>query len=135
MVRGVAAISYSPLFRGLLFGTWKKDKTLPPDDARSMHTDYAGTRFQRHLQAVEAIREVASSGGLSVPQLAVGVLLQTPGLTGVIVGARKRRQGAVISSLGVDVTAEQAATVWSIAEVMAKNLETMSPGRRRSSGG
>ena len=26
---GVGAISYSPLFRGLLFGTWSKDKTFP----------------------------------------------------------------------------------------------------------
>jgi aryl-alcohol dehydrogenase-like predicted oxidoreductase len=122
---GVAAISYSPLFRGLLFGTWKNDKTFPPDDGRSTHKDYAGARFQRHLQAIEAIREVASNGGLSVPQLAVGVLLLTPGLAGVIVGARNRRQGAVISSLGVGVTGEQAAAVWSIAEALAKDLEAM----------
>jgi aryl-alcohol dehydrogenase-like predicted oxidoreductase len=122
---GVAAISYSPLFRGLLFGTWKNDKTFPADDARSTHKDYAGARFQRHLQAIEAIRGVASNGGLSVPQLAVGVLLLTPGLAGVIVGARNRRQGAVISSLGVGVTGEQAAAVWSIAEALAKDLEAM----------
>ena len=89
----VGAISYSPLFRGLLFGTWSKDKTFPADDGRSTHKDYAGARFQRHLQAVDEIRAVAASGGLSVPQLCVGVLLQTPGLTGVIVGARNARQG------------------------------------------
>jgi hypothetical protein len=37
----------------------EEDKTFPPDDARSIHKDYGGVRFQRHLQAVEAIREVA----------------------------------------------------------------------------
>jgi aryl-alcohol dehydrogenase-like predicted oxidoreductase len=120
---GVGAISYSPLFRGLLFGTWSKDKTFPQDDGRSAHKDYAGARFQRHLQAVEEIRAVANGGGLSVPQLCVGVLLQTPGLTGVIVGARNARQGGLISSLGVTVTAEQASAVWAIAERLAKDLE------------
>ena len=121
----VGAISYSPLFRGLLFGTWSKDKTFPADDGRSTHKDYAGVRFQRHLQAVDEIRAVAAGSGLSVSQLCVGVLLQTPGLTGVIVGARNARQGGVISSLGVGVTAEQAAAVWAIAETLAKDLLTL----------
>ena len=122
---GVGAISYSPLFRGLLFGTWSKDKTFPADDARSTHKDYSGARFQRHLQAIAEIRAVAIGSGLSVAQLCVGVLLQTPGLTGVIVGARSARQGSVISSLGVDVTADQSAAVWAIAERLAKDLQTL----------
>jgi aryl-alcohol dehydrogenase-like predicted oxidoreductase len=119
----VGVISYSPLFRGLLFGTWPKDKTFPPDDGRSTHKDYSGARFQRHLQAIEEIRALATTGGLSVPQLCVGTLLQTTGLTGVIVGARNARQGALIASLGVSVTPDQAAGVWAIAEKLAKDLE------------
>jgi aryl-alcohol dehydrogenase-like predicted oxidoreductase len=121
----VGAISYSPLFRGLLFGAWPKDKTFPADDGRSTHKDYAGARFQRHLQAVDEIRAVAASGGLSVPQLCVSVLLQTPGLTGVIVGARNARQGAVIPSLAVGLSAEQATAVWAIADTLARDLATM----------
>ena len=66
---------------------------------------------------------VASSSGLSVPQLSVGVLLRTPGLTGVIVGARNARQGGVIAGLGVSVTDEQAGAVWAIAERLAKDLD------------
>ena len=88
--QGVGAISYSPLFRGLLFGTWSRDKSFPADDARSTHKDYAGARFQRHLDAVDEIRAVATAGGLSVPQLCVGVLLRTPGLTAVIAGRATR---------------------------------------------
>jgi aryl-alcohol dehydrogenase-like predicted oxidoreductase len=120
---GVGAISYSPLFRGLLFGTWAKDKTFPADDGRSTHKDYAGARFQRHLKAVDEIRALAMAGGLSVPQLCVGVLLQTPGLTGVIAGGRNARQGGVIAGLGIGVTSDQAAAVWKIAETLAKDLE------------
>ena len=44
----------------------------------------------------------------------MGVLLQTPGLTGCIVGARSARQGALIANLGVEVTTEQADAVWEI---------------------
>ncbi|MGH8636332.1 MAG: aldo/keto reductase [Burkholderiales bacterium] len=121
----VGVISYSPLFRGLLFGTWPRDKTFPADDARSTHKDYAGARFQRHLRAVEEIRAVATRGGLSVAQLCVGVLLRTPGLTGVIAGARNARQGALVASLGVAVTADQAAAVWTIADALAKDLEAL----------
>ena len=118
----VGVISYSPLFRGLLFGSWPRDKTFPADDARSTHKDYAGARFQRHLQAVEEIRALATSGGLSVAQLCVGVLLHTPGLTGVIAGARNARQGGLIAGLGVSVTAEQAAAVWTVADNLASDL-------------
>jgi aryl-alcohol dehydrogenase-like predicted oxidoreductase len=121
----VGAISYSPLFRGMLFGTWSTDKTFSNDDGRSTHKDYSGARFQRHLQAVDEIRAVAASGGLSVPQLCVGVLLETPGLTAVIAGARNARQGAVVANLGIGLSPDQTKTVWSIAERLAKDLETM----------
>ena len=121
----VGAISYSPLFRGMLFGTWAKDKTFPADDGRSTHKDYAGARFQRHLQAVDEIRNVAASGGLSVPQVCVGVLHATPGITGVIAGARNARQGAHVASLGVSLADDQAKAVWTIADRLAKDLESM----------
>jgi aryl-alcohol dehydrogenase-like predicted oxidoreductase len=84
--------------------------------------DYAGARLQRHLQAVDEIRALAMASGLSVPQLCIGVLLQTPGLTGVIAGARNARQGNVIAGLGIGVTGEQAAAVWKVAETLAKDL-------------
>ena len=74
----VGAISYSPLFRGLLFGTWSRDKTCGPDDARGPHKDYSGPRFQRHLDAVDEIQAIARASGLSCAQLCVGVLLVTP---------------------------------------------------------
>ncbi|HET7220493.1 MAG TPA: aldo/keto reductase [Vicinamibacterales bacterium] len=121
----VGVISYSPLFRGMLFGTWGTDKTFAADDGRSTHKDYAGARFQRHLQAIEEIRAVAARGGLSVPQLSVGVLLDTPGLTGVIAGARNARQGALIANLGVSVTPDQSRAVWAIADRLARDLEAI----------
>jgi aryl-alcohol dehydrogenase-like predicted oxidoreductase len=125
----VGVIAYSPLFRGLLFGTWKRDKTFPADDTRGAHKDYSGLRFQRHMDALDELKTLAASIGLSLPQLCVGVLLHTPGLTGCIVGARDARQGALIANLGVTVTDEQAKAVWDIATKLAKDLETIPAGK------
>jgi aryl-alcohol dehydrogenase-like predicted oxidoreductase len=121
----VGAIAYSPLFRGLLFGTWGRDKTFPADDARGAHKDYVGARFQRILDAIDEIKALASASGLSCAQLSVGVLLQTPGLTGCIVGARNARQGALIANLGVAVTDEQARAVWAVAGRLKQDLEAI----------
>ncbi len=97
-----------------------------PRGRRPQHAQgLRGARFQRHLQAIDEIRALATSSGLSVPQLCVGVLLQTPGLTGVIVGARSARQGGSIAGLGVSITSDQAAAVWAIADRLAKDLESL----------
>jgi aryl-alcohol dehydrogenase-like predicted oxidoreductase len=121
----VGAISYSPLFRGLLFGTWSRDKTFGADDARGTHKDYSGPRFQRHLDAVDELHAIARSGGLSCAQLCVGVLLATPGLTGVICGARDARQASVVAHLGVTVTPGQSRQAWAVADRLRKDLEAL----------
>jgi aryl-alcohol dehydrogenase-like predicted oxidoreductase len=121
----LGVIAYSPLFRGMLFGTWKKGKTFPEGDTRGAHKDYQGARFDRHLDAIAALRDLGSESGLSVPQLAVGVLLRKPGLTGCIVGARSARQGAMIASLGVLVSDEQVAAVEQIMASLTRDLAAL----------
>lgn len=123
--QNVGVIAYSPLLRGMLFGTWGRDKTFPPEDGRATHKDYSGPRFQRHLDAIDELRALAAGAGLSVPQLAVGTLLLEPGLTGAIVGARNAQQGALIAGLGVGVPADLAAAAWAVVERLAKDLETI----------
>ena len=121
----LGVIAYSPLFRGMLFGTWKKGKTFGEGDTRGAHKDYQGARFQRHLDAIAELRELAADSSLSVPQLAVGMLLRTPGLTGCIVGARSAQQGALIASLGVAVTDDQAAAVERIMAALIRDLAAL----------
>ena len=108
---GVGAIAYSPLFRGMLFGTWSRTRTFAEGDARGDHKDYKGARFQRHLDAIDELTVVAEAAGLSTAQLCIGVLLRTPGLTGCIVGARDARQGAHIAKLAATVTDDQVRAV------------------------
>ena len=128
IANGVGAIAYSPLFRGLLFGTWKRDKTFPTGDARAEHKDYQGARFQRHLDAVDELALLARDGGLSCAQLCVGTLLRTPGLTGCIAGARNARQGSLIANLGVTVSDDQADAAWEIVRRLQQDLELVAAG-------
>jgi len=121
----VGVIAYSPLFRGMLFGTWMKDKTFPAGDARGEHKDYVGARFARHLGAIEELKGIAHAGGLTTAQLSVGVLLHTPGLTGCIVGARNAKQGKTAAELGATVTDEQVKAVAAVTARLRADLEKL----------
>ncbi len=97
----VGLLAYSPLFRGLLSGTWTAAKTFPPGDHRGERDDFRGPRLARWLQAVEELRVLGEDDDLSVSQLAIGWLLCHEGVSGVIVGARTAAQGAALGDLAM----------------------------------
>ena len=101
VANNVGLLAYSPLFRGLLSGTWTADKAFPPGDHRGDRDDFRGPRLARWLLAVDELRALGAGAGLGVPQLATGWLLAHPGVAGVIVGARNAAQGAALGHLGV----------------------------------
>ena len=97
----MGALAYSPLHRGLLSGTWTADKTFPAGDHRGERDQYTGEGLKKALVAVEELRAIAAEDDLTVPQLAIGYLLCTEGLTGAIVGARNAAQGAALGDLAM----------------------------------
>lgn len=119
----VGLLAYSPLFRGLLSGTWTADKTFPPGDHRSERDDFRGPHLKRWLQAVEELRALGSADGLSVPQLAVSRLLCDAGVAGVIVGARNPAQGAALGSLAVTLRPSQIAAIDAIVDRCRHDLQ------------
>ena len=93
---GVGVISYSPLFRGMLFGTWTQDKTFP---ARR-RPEHAQGLLRRALSAAPAARWTRSArsrraAASACRSCASASCSSTPGLTAVIVGARNARQGGL----------------------------------------
>jgi len=99
--QNVGFLAYSPLHRGLLSGTWTADKTFPPGDHRGEREQFTGEGLKKALVAVEELRAIAAEDDLTVPQLAIGYLLCTEGVSGVIVGARNAAQGAAIGDLAM----------------------------------
>lgn len=112
----VGLLAYSPLFRGLLSGTWTADKTFPPGDHRGQRDDFRGEHLRRWLQAVEALRALGKEIGLDVRQLAVSRLLHEPGVSGVIVGVRNARQGTGLAQLAAPLAPDTIRAIDAIAD-------------------
>ena len=120
----VGFLAYSPLHRGLLSGTWTADKTFPAGDHRGERDDFRGPRLVRHLAMVEELRVLAAEDDLTVPQLCIGYLMCSEGLSGVIVGARTQAQGAGLGDLGMPLRQAQVDAVDAILARCRADLAT-----------
>jgi aryl-alcohol dehydrogenase-like predicted oxidoreductase len=73
---GVALVAYSPYGRGLLTGTIQSRDDLRPGDFRRMaQPRYSDEAFDRNLELVETVREVAAEVGCSPAQVALAWVL------------------------------------------------------------
>lgn len=89
--RGLATLAYSPLARGLLTGAMTPDNEAT-DEARRGEM-FHGDSFRRHLAVVARLDEFAQREyGRRVIHLAIRWLLDRPGLTIALWGARKPDQ-------------------------------------------
>ena len=109
--QGVGAIVWSPLGWGRLTGKIRRGSPVP---ARSRLHDTAAFGppvTDEHLYTVvDALDEVATQTGRSVPQIALNWLLRRPTVASVIIGARTEEQLAEnLGALGWELTADQAA--------------------------
>jgi aryl-alcohol dehydrogenase-like predicted oxidoreductase len=72
---GIGFVAYSPLGRGILSGTIRSPEDFEPDDARRTHPRFQGENFQRNLDFVERLREIAAEKGIPPSQLALAWVL------------------------------------------------------------
>jgi aryl-alcohol dehydrogenase-like predicted oxidoreductase len=72
---GVAFVAYSPLGRGFLTGRFQKFEDLPPDDYRRNSPRFQGENFQKNLDLVRRVEEIAREKGCTPGQLALAWLL------------------------------------------------------------
>ncbi|MCE5218645.1 aldo/keto reductase [bacterium] len=89
---GIAVIPYSPLAQGLLTGKFQDRSTIPAD-IRSHSKLFAEGIFEQCVQAVrDVIEPIARAQDKTLAQTAIAWMLQTPGITAPIVGARTPQQ-------------------------------------------
>jgi aryl-alcohol dehydrogenase-like predicted oxidoreductase len=72
---GIGFVPYSPLGRGFLSGRWKKPEDLPADDFRRNHPRFQGENFQKNLDLVARVKEIAREKKCTSTQLALAWLL------------------------------------------------------------
>ncbi|HET6986748.1 MAG TPA: aldo/keto reductase [Kribbella sp.] len=100
---GIGFVPFSPLGRGFLTGQLKSPDDFEPDDMRRGLPRFQGENFQRNLDLVVKVRELAAAKGITPSQLALAWLLAQGNDVAPIPGTKRRKYLA--ENLGaVDVT-------------------------------
>lgn len=68
---GIAFVAYSPLGRGFLTGQLKKFEDFAPDDYRRFSPRFQGENFQKNLDLVQRLEQLAAQKGCTASQLAL----------------------------------------------------------------
>ena len=72
---GIGFVAYSPLGRGFLTGQIQKPEDLPENDFRRHSPRFQGENFQKNLDLVHQVEEMANEKGIKPSQLALAWLL------------------------------------------------------------
>jgi aryl-alcohol dehydrogenase-like predicted oxidoreductase len=72
---GIGFVAYSPLGRGFLTGAITSPEDLDEDDFRRSNPRFQGENFQRNLDLVERVRQMAEERDVSAGQLALAWVL------------------------------------------------------------
>ena len=72
---GIGFVAYSPLGRGFLSGAITKPEDLDEDDFRRHNPRFQGENFDKNLELVDRVREIADEKDATPGQLALAWLL------------------------------------------------------------
>ncbi|MEA2467482.1 MAG: hypothetical protein QOJ57_1608 [Thermoleophilaceae bacterium] len=72
---GIGFVAYSPLGRGFLSGRFRSPSDFPEDDFRRHHPRFQGENFDRNMELVERVEEMARAKGVTAGQLALAWVL------------------------------------------------------------
>ncbi|MFW5771795.1 MAG: aldo/keto reductase [Phototrophicaceae bacterium] len=114
---GLGVIPWSPLRGGWLSGKFRRGMTAPPEDSR-IHTaeekgwseSWSNYNNEYTWTVIDALIAVAEEVGKTPAQVAINWLLQRPGVTAPIIGARTMQQlEDNMAAAGWSLDAEQVA--------------------------
>ena len=72
---GIGFVAYSPLGRGLLTGTVRKIDDIAPHDIRRKQPRFRAGNFEKNLELVKSIEQIASKRGVTAAQVSLAWLL------------------------------------------------------------
>jgi aryl-alcohol dehydrogenase-like predicted oxidoreductase len=116
LANGLGLLPWSPLGGGWLTGKYRRDERptgatrLGEDPERGVEAYGRRGTVQRTWDVIDAVREVAAGRGASMAQVAIAWLVDRPGVTSVILGARTLEQLTDnLGAAGLHLSAEEAA--------------------------
>jgi aryl-alcohol dehydrogenase-like predicted oxidoreductase len=114
---GIGFVAYSPLGRGFLTGAFKTPDDFDADDTRRLQPRFQGENFERNLELVEKVKELAAQSGITASQLALAWVL-AQGEDIVPIPGTKRRKYIEENAAAVEV---------SLAPDLVKQLQSIFP--------
>jgi aryl-alcohol dehydrogenase-like predicted oxidoreductase len=104
---GVSFVAYSPLGRGFLTGRFTSLEDLAPDDWRRNNPRFQGENFERNLELVRRIEQIATVKGREASQLALAwVLAQGEEIIPIPGTTRRTHLEENLAALEITLTAE-----------------------------
>jgi aryl-alcohol dehydrogenase-like predicted oxidoreductase len=102
---GIGFVAYSPLGRGFLTGRFQKLEDLAPDDFRRNSPRFQGENFQKNLDLVERVTEMARDRGITAGQLALAwVLAQQPFIVPIAGTTRRAHLSENAAALRIELS-------------------------------
>ena len=104
---GIGFVAYSPLGRGFLTGQFRRFEDLPADDYRRNSPRFQGENFQKNLDLVRRVEEMAQQKRCKPSQLALAWVLSRGDDIVPIPGTKRRKYlEENLAALGVRLTAQ-----------------------------
>ena len=109
---GIGVVAYSPLGRGILSGRVTSPDDFGEDDFRRDHPRFSGENFDRNLELVGRVKELAAGKGATPSQLAIAWVLAQGDDVVPIPGTKRRRYlEENAGALEVELTGEDLAAI------------------------
>jgi aryl-alcohol dehydrogenase-like predicted oxidoreductase len=96
----IGILAYSPIAQGLMAGTVSPERQFNEGDARAEKPWFSGENRKRVLTMLEKVRPIANAHGATLAQVATRWVIDQPGITAAIVGARDEDQAAENAKAG-----------------------------------
>lgn len=127
---GLGVLVFSPLAAGFLTGKYTREGAA---DGRRTVMQMPPVNEERGYDIVDVVSEVAEAKGASVAQISLAWLLHKPGVSSVIVGARKEEQ--LVDNLGaanIELSDEELARLDEVSKLAPEYPAWIPPTFKRS---
>jgi aryl-alcohol dehydrogenase-like predicted oxidoreductase len=112
---GIGFVAYSPLGRGFLSGRYRSIDDFEEGDWRRANPRFMGDNFQKNLDVVDKVREIAQDRGATPSQLALAWLLARENVTPIPGTTRVERLEENIAAAELSLTTDELAAIDAVA--------------------